>query len=64
MKEEKFEKVVEWGFVNFNVNGKPIKDNQLLLFLFLFMIPIVGQICWLLFLIDSIICRKVYWRRT
>lgn len=59
-KEKRFEKVVEWD--NVWIDSKHIKDDQFLKFLFISMIPIFGQILFVIVLMSSLKYRKVYWR--
>ncbi len=57
-KEKKFEKVVEWDkFEKGNGNDKDILQMSAIC-----MIPIIGQLMWLLMLFSSLKYRKVYWR--
>ncbi|KKL28679.1 hypothetical protein LCGC14_2372700 [marine sediment metagenome] len=59
-KEKKFEKVVEWD--NTTYGNKPFKDNEFLFVSLIYMIPILGQILFLIFLCSALKERKVYWR--
>ncbi len=62
MKEEKFEKVVEWSYP-FKESGERIDDKRFLWYGIISMIPILGQFFWLCYLVSALYYRKVYWRK-
>ena len=59
MKKKKFRKVVEWD--NQTLSGEKWNDENVLWYTFWCMIPVVGQILWLILLIMNLCFRKVYW---
>ncbi len=59
--EEKLERITKWD----ETNGRGIRwnDKHILLHGLVFMIPIIGQMWWFICLMDSLNCRKEYWRK-
>lgn len=73
MKEERFEKVVEWKDRNEDVYYSGVSFGGLsILSILSFMMKFdeLGFVCWILIIVLSIVCfitgmgkRKVYWRK-
>ncbi|KKL17989.1 hypothetical protein LCGC14_2479980 [marine sediment metagenome] len=61
-KTKRFRKVVKWDTFKWSNNNPTFRDNHFLFISFLFMIPIVGQILWILCLYFALGYRQVYYK--
>ncbi len=59
---KKLKRIVEWDTVTYH--GKPLRDNVFQWIILLYMVPVVGQIIWLINWILIFPLRKVYWIET
>ena len=62
-KEKKFEKVAEWDVPYYKKRGD-YTDKHFLLESIVMMIPIIGQLYWMIVFFASLSGRKVYWKET
>ena len=61
MKKKRFVKIVEWDVSYVNHRENRIRDNHMLSIGLIYMIPIIGQIYWIIMLIYSLKERKTYY---
>ncbi len=60
-KTKRFEKVVEWDLTTWR-GGNKIRDNKILIWSLIMMIPIIGQFFFFSFLFQALEKRKTYYQ--